>query len=196
MKRCHHRGAPQNGWESATFTAVIQGAHVGKILLKIITRRLSDYLGIVGTVPEDRNGFRPNRSTTDMRSFTENGVEEINSVVRAHQQSHQSVLVRRSNTPVESTRPFRRITEDDFGYSTIPRWHAGMRVVPRRQVLGMVPRGTRSASRGWVRAPHLNHLRGGDTRSLHTFRGGYRYFGRLGEPPTEIRVGRTLRING
>ena len=41
-------------------------AHAGKVLLKIIARRLSEYCELVGILPEERNGFRPNHSTTDM----------------------------------------------------------------------------------------------------------------------------------
>ena len=41
-------------------------AHAGKILLKIITRRLSDYCERLGILPEEQSGFRPNRSTTYM----------------------------------------------------------------------------------------------------------------------------------
>ena len=41
-------------------------AHAGKILLKIIARRLSEYCERVGILPEKQSGFRPNRSTTDI----------------------------------------------------------------------------------------------------------------------------------
>ena len=41
-------------------------AHAGKIMLKIIARRLSDYCERLGVLPEEQSGFRPNRSTTDM----------------------------------------------------------------------------------------------------------------------------------
>ena len=41
-------------------------AYAGKILLKIIARRLSEYCGRVGILPEEQSGFRPNRSATDM----------------------------------------------------------------------------------------------------------------------------------
>ena len=44
-------------------------AHVGKVLLKIIARRLSEYCERVGILPEEQSGFRPNRSTTDMMLF-------------------------------------------------------------------------------------------------------------------------------
>ena len=40
--------------------------HPGKILLKIIAHRLSDYCEGLGILPEEQSGFRPNRSTTDM----------------------------------------------------------------------------------------------------------------------------------
>ena len=41
-------------------------AHAGKILLKIIARRLSEYCERVGILPEEQSGLRPNRSTTDV----------------------------------------------------------------------------------------------------------------------------------
>ena len=41
-------------------------AHAGKILLKIIARRLNEYCEREGILPEEQSGFRPNRSTTDM----------------------------------------------------------------------------------------------------------------------------------
>ena len=41
-------------------------AHAGKILLKIIARRLSEYCERVGILPEEQSGFRPNRSAIDV----------------------------------------------------------------------------------------------------------------------------------
>ena len=41
-------------------------AHAGKILLKIVARRLSEYCERVGILPEEQGDFRPNRSTTAM----------------------------------------------------------------------------------------------------------------------------------
>ena len=41
-------------------------AHAGKILLKIIARRLSEYCGRVGVLPEEQSGFQSNCSTTDI----------------------------------------------------------------------------------------------------------------------------------
>ena len=41
-------------------------AHAGKILLKVIACRLSEYCERVGILPEEQSGFRPNRSATDM----------------------------------------------------------------------------------------------------------------------------------
>ena len=41
-------------------------AHAGKKLLKIMARRLSEYCERAGILPEEQNGFRPNRSTIDM----------------------------------------------------------------------------------------------------------------------------------
>ena len=41
-------------------------AHAGKILLKIIARRLSEYCERVGILPEEQSGARPSRSTTNI----------------------------------------------------------------------------------------------------------------------------------
>ena len=41
-------------------------AHAGKILLKIVVRRLSVYCESVGILPKEQNGFRPKHSTTDV----------------------------------------------------------------------------------------------------------------------------------
>ena len=39
-------------------------AYAGKILLKIIARRLSEYYEHVGVLPAEQSGFQPNHSTT------------------------------------------------------------------------------------------------------------------------------------
>ena len=52
--------------ECVNYRGISMGAYAGKILLKIIARRPSEYCEPVGIVPEEQSGFRPNRSTTDM----------------------------------------------------------------------------------------------------------------------------------
>ena len=71
-------------------------AHAGKILLKIIARRPSEYCERVGILPEEQSGFRPNRSTTDMMyvcdsSVTGAGAEEMNSALCMLYRPYQSV---------------------------------------------------------------------------------------------------------
>ena len=51
--------------ECGNYRGISLVAHAGKILLKIIARRLSEYCERVGILPEEQSGFRPNRSTTD-----------------------------------------------------------------------------------------------------------------------------------
>ena len=41
-------------------------SHAGKIILKVVARRLSAYCEAKGLLPEEQCGFRPDRSTTDM----------------------------------------------------------------------------------------------------------------------------------
>ena len=52
--------------ECGNYRGISLVAHAGRILLKIIARRLSEYSERVGILPEEQSGFRPNRSTTDM----------------------------------------------------------------------------------------------------------------------------------
>ena len=52
--------------ECGSYRGISLVAHDGKILLKIITRRLSEYCERVGILPEEQSGFRSNHSTTDM----------------------------------------------------------------------------------------------------------------------------------
>ena len=52
--------------ECGNYRGILLVAHAGKILLKIIARRLREYCERVGILPGEQSGFRPNRSTNDM----------------------------------------------------------------------------------------------------------------------------------
>ena len=52
--------------ECGNYRGISLVAHIGKILLKIIARRLSEYCERVGILPEEQSGFRPNLPTIDM----------------------------------------------------------------------------------------------------------------------------------
>ena len=52
--------------EYGNYRGISLVAHAGKILLKVIARRLSEYNERMGMLPEEQIGFRPNRSTTEM----------------------------------------------------------------------------------------------------------------------------------
>ena len=52
--------------ECGNYRGISLVAHAGKILLKITARRLSECREREGILPEEQNGFRRNRSTTDM----------------------------------------------------------------------------------------------------------------------------------
>ena len=84
--------------ECSNYTGISLVAHAGKILLKIIARRLSEYCERVGTLPEEQSGFRPDRSTTDIdvcgSSVTGAGAEEMNSAVCLLYRPYQSVRFR------------------------------------------------------------------------------------------------------
>ena len=52
-------------------------AHAGKIFLKIIAHRLSEYCECMGILAEEQRGFRPNRSTTDDMMFVIRRLQEL-----------------------------------------------------------------------------------------------------------------------
>jgi len=52
--------------ECGNYRGISLVAHAGKVLLKVIAGRLSDYCEREGILPEEQCGFRPHRSTVDM----------------------------------------------------------------------------------------------------------------------------------
>ena len=52
--------------ECGSYRGISLVAHAGKIMLKVIASRLSEYCERVGILPEEQSGFRPNRSTTEI----------------------------------------------------------------------------------------------------------------------------------
>ena len=63
--------------ECGNCCGILLVSHAGKVLFKVVARRLSDYCETKGLLPEKQCGFRPDRSTTDMmfmlRKLQENG---------------------------------------------------------------------------------------------------------------------------
>ena len=62
--------------ECGNYRGISLVSHAGKVLLKVVTRRLSAYCEAKGLLPEEQCGFRPNRSTTDMM-FVVRRLQEI-----------------------------------------------------------------------------------------------------------------------
>ncbi|MEO0565068.1 MAG: reverse transcriptase family protein [Chloroflexota bacterium] len=52
--------------ECGNYRGISLVAHAGKVLLKIVAKRLGDYCEAKGLLPEEQCGFRPRRSTLDM----------------------------------------------------------------------------------------------------------------------------------
>ena len=52
--------------ECGKYRGISLVSHAGKILLKVVARRLSAYCEAKGLLPEEQCGFRPDRSTTNM----------------------------------------------------------------------------------------------------------------------------------
>ena len=134
-------------------------AHAGKILLKIITRHLSEYCDRVGILPEEQSGFRPNFSTTSMM-FVIRRLQELAWKKRIPFCVCFIGLIK----AYESAR-------FDIDHSSIPRLYASMRTTRRQSVLGVVRCGTGASSRERACAPLVQHLlRGGYNLSYTRFK--------------------------
>ena len=62
--------------ECGNYRGISLVSHAGKVLLKVVVRRLSAYCEAKGLLQEEQCGFRPNRSTTDMM-FVVRRLQEI-----------------------------------------------------------------------------------------------------------------------
>ena len=162
--------------ECGNYRGISLVAHTGKILLKIIARRLSEYCERVGILPEKQSGFRPNSFTTDMMF-----------VIRRLQE-----LARKKRIPlyvcfIDLTKAYDSVDRTllwtvlaRFGVpqnivSIICQFHASMRAARRQGMLEVVCWRTRPSSRVRARAPPVQHLfRCGYQRGLHAFQGGQR----------------------
>ena len=136
--------------ECGSYRGISLVAHAGKILLKIIARRLSEYSECVGLLPEEQRGFRPNRSTTDMM-FVIRWLQELARKKRIPLYVCLSTLPKCTTPLIESFSgqylPVLECHRKDLGHSSILRWHASMRAARRQGVPGVVRCGTRPSSR-------------------------------------------------
>ena len=119
--------------ECGSYRGISLVAHVGKILLKIVARRLSEYCERVGILPEEQSGFRSNRSTTDVMivcdsSVTGAGAEETNFVLCMPYRPHQvyNSVVRTLLWAVLA-----RFSVPQITISVIRQFHDGMRACVR-----------------------------------------------------------------
>ena len=178
--------------EYGNYRGISLVAHAGKILLKIIARHLSEYCERVGILPEEqKSGFRPNRSTTDMMF-----------VIRRSQE-----LARKKRIPlyvvcfIDLTKAYDSVDRTllwtvlvRFGVpqnmiSVIRQFHDGMRACVRLddRVCSRWFAVEQGLRQGCVLAlllfQHL--LRGGYKRGLHAFQGERRHHGCFGTPEEE-----------
>ena len=62
--------------ECGNYRGISLVSHAGKVLLKVVARRLSAYCEAKGLLPEEQCGFRPDRSTTD-KVFVVRRLQEV-----------------------------------------------------------------------------------------------------------------------
>ena len=66
-KRGHyHTYKTDNETECGSYRSISLVSHAGKVLLEVVTRKLSAYCEAKELLPEEQCGFRPDRSKTDM----------------------------------------------------------------------------------------------------------------------------------
>ena len=177
----------KNRTECGNYRDISLVAHAGKILLKTIARRLSEYCKRVGILLEEQNGFRPNRSTTE-RTFVICRLQELTRNKRI-QLYVCFIDLTKAYDSVDRTRPWTVLTR--FGVpqdmtSVIRQFHDGMRAARRQGVLGVVRCGIEPSSRVRARALPVQHiLRGGYKRGLHAFQVGHKHHGRFAAPEEE-----------
>ena len=63
--------------ECGNYRGISLVSHAGKVLLKVVARRLSAYCEAKGLLPEEQCGFRPHRSTTDIMFVVRRLLREI-----------------------------------------------------------------------------------------------------------------------
>ena len=176
--------------ECGNYGSISLVAHAGKILLKIIARRLSEFCERVGILPEEQSGFRPNRSTTDMM-FVIRRLQELARKKRIPLYVC-SIDLTKAYDSVDRTllwTVLARFGVPQIMISVIRQFHGDMRACVRlddRVCSRSVRCGTRPSSRVRVRTPPVQHLlRGGYNLGLHAFQGGQRHFGCFGTPEEE-----------
>ena len=176
--------------ECGNYRGISLVAHAGKILLKIVARRLSEYCERVGILPEEQSGFRPNRSTTDMM-FVIGWLQEL-----ARKKLFSLYVcfidITKAYDSVDRTLLWTvlvRFGVPQIMISVIRQFHDSMRACVRfndKVCSRVVCCGTRSSSKVRACAPSVQHLlRGRYKRSLHAFQGGRRHHGRFGTPEEE-----------
>ena len=178
--------------EFGNYRGIFLVAHAGKIMLKVIARRLSEYCERVRILPGEQSGFRPNRFTTDMMF-----------VIRRLQE-----LARKKRIPlyvcfIDLTKAYDSVDQTllwtvlaRFGLpqitiSVIHQFHKGMRAcvwlddrVYSRWFA--VEQGLRQSKKVRARTPPVQHLiRGGYKLGLHAFQGGRGHHGRFGTTEEE-----------
>ena len=171
-----HKKKDRTEW--GNYRGISLVAHAGKILHKIIARRLSEYCERVGILPEEQSDFRPNRSTTDM-TFVILRFQELAREKRTP--LHECFIdLPKAYDSVDRTLLWTVLARFDVPQkmiSVICQFHDGMRACVRLD--------DRVCSRWFAveqvfrqrlraRAPLVRHLLRGYKLRLHAFQGGQR----------------------
>ena len=115
--------------ECGNYRGIFLLAHAGKVFLKVIAGRLSDYCERNNILPVEQCGFRPQRSTVDMM-FVIRRLQELDQKKDTLLYlPHQSIRLRRPNPFVGCPCSFWRATQNARRRPPIPRRHASKRAV-------------------------------------------------------------------
>ena len=191
MERCHHmvHHKKKDRTERGNYRGISLVAHTGKILLKIISRRLSEYCERVGILPEGQSGFRPNRSTTDMMFV------RLQELARKKRIPLYVCFIDLTKTYDSVNRTLlwtvlARFRVPQIVVSVIRQFHDGIRACVRlddRVCSRWCARGGSLWNKAFVKGScsHPSCSRGGYKLGLHAFQGGQRHHGRFGKPKEE-----------
>ena len=133
LQQWKHKGAAQkeDRTECGKYRGISLVEHVGKVLLKVIAGRRSDYCEREGILPEEHVGVESLDGRYDVYSTTPAGIGAEEGHSRAHvlYRPHQSIWLRRPSPSVGCPCSFRCATENPHCHSPIPRRYASMREV-------------------------------------------------------------------
>ena len=116
--------------ECGNYRGISLVANAGKVFLKIVATRLSAYCEARNLLPEEQCGFRPHRSTADMKFAVRRlqvGKETARTTVPVFHRPAEGIRLSRPHTSLAGARSLWSTAADASGDPPIPLWDESMR---------------------------------------------------------------------